>query len=527
MTGQTTRTPPRKRTRSERDPKSEHYQTPGLPRVPPGGAPRSTLRKGSLTAEMVEGFVSNFLVAQFDDPQPIPDFHRKLWELCCTKHPQVAIAAPRGHGKSTAVTHSYTLCEVLFRYADFVVIVSDTYGQAVQFLYDIKRELQDNEDLIALFQIKFVKDTEDEIIVKTMNGENEFKIVARGAGQKVRGTKWMNKRPNLVVIDDLENDEIVMNPERREALRKWFQNALIPMGSSSCRFRMVGTVLHADALLERLLNSEKWSSHRFAAHGQDYSDLLWPSLWPVERLRAKREEMAEQGNADGYAQEYLNMAISAEDTFFNGKDFQEMPREAMNRPLRYYATADFAISEKERADSTVLLVFAIDSDGNLYFMDIRKGRWDSLTIMDELFSLQRRYKPELWAFETEKIDKVLGPFLKMRMRKEGVYLNIEKFTPTKSKIARAQSIRARMRAGACYFAVHDAWYHDFHEELMTVGNSGPRGKHDDQFDAFALAGLLLDHMVDAPTAEEEEEDDWREQQRDGMMDEGRNGTTGY
>ena len=103
-----------------------------------------------LTAELVHGFSESVLAKKYDQRKATPKCHLEWWELCCSEHPLVAIAAPRGHAKSTAVTHAYTLASVLFRDKDFVIIVSDTYDQAVLFLNDIKNELRENEDLIAL-----------------------------------------------------------------------------------------------------------------------------------------------------------------------------------------------------------------------------------------------------------------------------------------------------------------------------------------------------------------------------------------
>ena len=70
-----------------------------------------------LTAQLLEGFVSSVLFKRFDDAAGIPDFHRELWTYACSKGKYVAIAAPRGHAKSTAGTLAYVLTAVLFRAA--------------------------------------------------------------------------------------------------------------------------------------------------------------------------------------------------------------------------------------------------------------------------------------------------------------------------------------------------------------------------------------------------------------------------
>jgi tRNA(Met) C34 N-acetyltransferase TmcA len=106
-----------------------------------------------LTSQLVHGFVGSLLAKRYDQVVATPAFHKELWEACCSDHPLVAIAAPRGHGKSTAVSHAYALASFLFRDRSFGVLVSDTETQAVNFLNDIKADLMDNSDLIELFQI--------------------------------------------------------------------------------------------------------------------------------------------------------------------------------------------------------------------------------------------------------------------------------------------------------------------------------------------------------------------------------------
>ena len=163
----------------------------------------------SLTAEQVYGFSESLLKWRYDNPAPTPDFHRELWGMCCSSHRLVAIAAPRGHAKSTAITHAYTLANVCFREAQYVMIVSDTEEQATLFLEDIKNELLENQNLRTLFKInKFLKDTGTDVIVQMDDG-HLFRIIAKGSMQKIRGRKWRSKRPDLIVGDDLENDEIV------------------------------------------------------------------------------------------------------------------------------------------------------------------------------------------------------------------------------------------------------------------------------------------------------------------------------
>jgi hypothetical protein len=133
----------------------------------------------------------------------------------------------------------------------------------------------------------------------------------------VRGLKWRGKRPDLIVGDDLENDEIVMNPERREKFRRWFMNALIPCGSDNCWIRIVGTILHLDSMLQRLIEDNTWTHFFYQAHNPDFSEILWPEQFSRERLEKIRAGYQEQNDLDGYSQEYLNRPVASGNAFFN------------------------------------------------------------------------------------------------------------------------------------------------------------------------------------------------------------------
>lgn len=469
-----------------------------------------------LNKDTIYGLVHTLLKSGFDNPLPIPKFHLELWDLACQPTNRVAIAAPRGHAKSTAITHSFVLACVLFRQRKYVLIVSDTEGQAILFLSDIKRELLNNEKLIALFGIKkFVKESETDIIIEFDDGE-QFRIVAKGSEQKVRGLKWRGKRPDLIVGDDLENDEIVLNEERRAKFRQWFFNALLPAGSDDCWVRIVGTILHMDALLERLMppwgdksvvtdgirhwSTEKrtWTAVRYKAHNEDFSKVLWEEKFSKERLQALRKEYIEQGFPEGYSQEYLNYPIDEENAYYHKEDFNELAPGSEELPGEYYVGADLAISEKDGRAYTVFVVAKKLYTGKLQVVDVIRFRGDALQIIETVFELQEYYNPEWFAIEQENIAKAIGPSLEEQMMRRGVYPYILKINPTQDKIKRGRSMQARARIGSLEFDTEAGWFPEFQTELIQF----PRGKYKDQADAFHMIGLGLDQMSDVPDPQE-------------------------
>lgn len=496
----------------------------------------------SLDSQTIEGFVNACLKKNFDNPSEIPDCHREWWEMCCSKHKFVAIAAPRGHAKSTAVTLTYTLASLLFREKRFVLLISDTEAQSSFFLGNIKKELEANEDIKKLFGISGLKkDTETDCIVEFDDGYTA-RVIAKGSEQKLRGINWDNLRPDLIVIDDAENDEIVMNQDRREKFRRWFNGALLPCRSRDGVIRFVGTILHMDSMLERLMPREydktnirtelktqslmkaNWYSAKYKAHNQDFSEILWPEYKDATWLKHERANYVSQGHGEIYSQEYLNIPIDESNLYFRKSDFSTMRDDDFGKHKNFYLSCDLAVSTKTRSDYSVFVVGGVDSDGRLHIVELIRARLDSLEIIDQIMDLNKKYDPDFCVFEKGSITNSILPMLNIRMLEHNNYVTIHTINPSVDKVTRAQSIRARMRSGQVKFDKEAEWFQGLEQECMRF----PRDIHDDQVDALSLLGQALDKFTEGPTKKEVEEDEYLFDMREsGLFETGRNEYTGY
>ena len=504
-----------------------------------------------LSREVLEGFVGSVLASKFDGAVKTPDFHKELWGYFTSSNKYVAVAAPRGHAKTTAGTVSYGLATLLFRERKFMLIVSDTESQACMFLGYFKEQLQENTALIELFglkrdekgQVKFLKETETDIVVQFEDG-HKFRVIAKGAEQKLRGLIWNGSRPDIIICDDMENDELVMNKDRREKMRRWFYSALLPCLSSTGIIRVVGTILHMDSLLERLMPKpyDKWShqeelklwseqrrsgwfSVKYRAHNKDFSEMLWPEKHSATTLRAIRENYIEMGMPDVYSQEYLNIPLDESVAYFKRHDFEDLDEQDKTLPLQYYITVDLAIAEHEKADYSVFLVAGVDEHKKIHVKNVIRERLDAREIVDTLIELQRSYNPLAIGIEDMQVSKSIGPFLYEEMFKQGVFINVIRLKHGgKDKIARARSIQARLRAKSVKFQKNASWYQNFEDELTRF----PRDTHDDQVDAFAYLGLMLNMLTEAYTVEEMQEEEYQEELiNSGLNLNGRSAITGY
>ena len=432
-----------------------------------------------------------------------------------------------------------------FRTSDYVILIGSTEENAAEQLSNIREELLENDDLRDEFGIvEFEKDSSTDIIVRCDDG-HRFRILARGAEQKIRGKMWNGKRPNLILCDDMEDDEQVENKDRRAKFRRWFFRAAKQALSRTGRIRAHGTILHEDSLLSRLRRNKTWKFLFFKAHRSfdDFSDILWEEAWPEGRLKARRQEFVEDGDSGGYSQEFLNDPQDNADAYLRKQDFLPMSPEDRARPKIIGVAADFAVSKADLANRTSFTVGGRCTQNLLHIVDQRVGRWASVEVLpdgtkigwiEEMFSIQTRWNPEYFWVEDGVIWQAIKHIVYGEMRDRDVWINIVEVPSVKDKATRGRTLQKRMKAGGCRFDKETEWYPGYEAELLRF-TGGAQAILDDQFDSSSLLAIGFDRYMDTPTQEDfmdDEESAIVEMNRRQMrvyqpQNDGRSSVTGY
>ena len=461
-----------------------------------------------LTAEIIEAFAGMYLSGRYDSPQPTPDFHRECWARYCSDHPACATAAPRNHAKSTALTHDYILATACWRIEPYIILVGSSEEMAIEHLGDIRSELQENEELIRDFGIKcFITDQKTDIAVECHDGY-KFRIIARGAEQKIRGKKWNGRRPGLVVFDDIEDDEQVENKDRRKKFRRWFFRACKQALRDGGKIRGHGTILHEDSLLNHLMHNRSWDSKLYKAHAgfNDFSNILWEEKFPESRLRAIRQEFTNEGDGPGYSQEYLNDPLDNDDAYLREEQFIPMKDEHFEEFMLKGVGVDFAVSKADTANRTAFVTGGKTLDNQLNHLDYQAGRWDTSEIIDKFFEIQKAFSPDVFFVEDGVIWKTIKPVLDEEMRERDLFLNCEAIMSTKDKAVRGRPFQKRMKSRSCRFNTQHSEYEDFKEELLMF-TPDREAIADDFFDAASILSRGFSYW-----SKPEEEDTYTEEE---------------
>ena len=203
------------------------------------------------------------------------DLKARLEEIVNSRGALENWRAPRGNAKSTILSLAYPLYCVCFGLERFICLVSDTHNQSKQFLADIKLELDNNEELRADFPLQTQRGSQWSD-VEVITGNN-IKVKCFGMRGKIRGAKFGNWRPTLIILDDPENDESAVSPRQRERALVWLEKSAMKSGVPDyTNIVMVGTVINGECLVEKMMSKPGWRTKTYA------SIVTWPKnmdLW--------------------------------------------------------------------------------------------------------------------------------------------------------------------------------------------------------------------------------------------------------
>lgn len=442
---------------------------------------------------------------------PSPTFHLNLINDAL-KYQYLAIAAPRGFSKTTILGFLYLIHRICFQKHPFIVILSNTFSQASLLLKAVKMEFKENNKLRADFPIRTVKDAEDMSIFRHRAGF-ETMVICKGAEQagSIRGSKFGAFRPTLILLDDIENDELVRSPERRVKLQEDFDNAIVPAGDTNTQYIIVGTIMHDDSLLAKMVSPEYYQEYHKSVYKSLYRDRktgeyfsLWPEKFPVSKLL-----QIMKNHPVTFAREMQNNPVAGTMARFKKEDFRYWRIENLDYLLfdesgntvsrgslldcRAAVSCDLAWEEKKEGDFSVIMPgFLTPQSDILIDSYICKKGMRPHEIEEILFTMEQRLH-NLTAssvpigFEKAQLEKVMQYLLKEAMRKRNKYLLFKPLLWDGDKIQRAET-RLEPR-----YAQHTVYHRQGMGELETQLLRFPSGAHEDTVDAAQGLVQLLQY----------------------------------
>lgn len=416
------------------------------------------------------------------------DFHTELSELIDTQE-KVVVAAPREHAKSTVVSFAKVIHSIVCLRSRFVVIIRESDQIAQQNVDDIRQELESNDRLREDFGDLVGKRKWSEGEFVTANG---VKVVARGRGSSARGLRYKQFRPDLVIVDDLEDDELVESKERRDKLERWLLRVVLNIIAPGGRFFMVGTVLHHDCVLVRMLKRTDVFTTRLWKAIRENGKPLWPARWPMTRLEAKRKEIGSRN----FNTEFMNDAANEEEQIFSPNYWRYFRDEDLaDLRLDVVGAIDPAIGQKAKNDDTAIGVIG-GANGNYYVLRVRLKKLKVQAQVEEVIATCREWPNMLkFGIETIAYQSALKQLVEDVSAEHNLQLPVVAVDDISSdKLKRISTLAPLAEQGRIYFpsASSSYWTPDVQkciDEFEALGCSA--NSHDDGPDMVERAIKLL------------------------------------
>jgi len=434
---------------------------------------------------------------------------RRLPEILASSTGQNdVIAAPRGEAKSTFCTQLFPLWCIAKRAQHYILVLMDAFDQAAVMVEAIKAELEANPRLALDFpEICGQGRVWKEGVIVTKSG---VKVQGFGSGKRLRGLRHGPHRPGLALLDDIENDENVKNPEQRDKLENWVDKAVMNVGAAdgSLHVIYIGTTLHYDGVLLRKVRNPLWRAVKFASivrwpdnmdlwerweeilrnDGQEAAQawydshqvemetgaaVSWPEVRPLLALMKLRVKIG----TSAFDSEQQNDPISSEDALFGAPVFwvSALPEWV------FFGAVDPSLGKTNRSrDPSAVLVGGLNrATGILDIVEASIKRRLPDRIIADVIALEATYKCVRWAVESVQFQEFFRTQLVAQSAAAGVPVAAVPVIPHTDKALRIERLQPHVANGLIRF-------HQSQRVLLDQLRHFPMVDHDDGLDALEM-----------------------------------------
>ena len=362
-----------------------------------------------------EFFIEFFLGEELTSE--VPEFHKEIWAVMTDQLLQrILLAIPRDHAKTTlaklAVVWYY-----LFTAHRFCVYLSNTNSIAKNACKDIIGFLKSDNFTAVFGRVVFTKESDTDSLwqfdLPMGNGRTKKCILrAVGAGQQMRGINIDNQRPDIAVVDDVEDNENTDSPFLQKKLDRWVFGPFIKALARQKKIIWLGNMLQKTSLLARLSANPKWNPFVFGAIVKNAVDgslrSLWPERWPLAELISDFHEYRGLGLIETWMCEMMNMPGHGENGFtFEQIRFEPPPVPGGNSIRAAWMTLDPAFGEKQHNDFSAIVVHVLPEEGPPMVAEYVHERMSESDIFEHMVRLAYKWNCWVWGIEAIAAQKVL------------------------------------------------------------------------------------------------------------------------
>lgn len=328
---------------------------------------------------------------------------------------QLVIAIPREHAKTT-IAKLAVLKHFLYTDYDFIIYVSNTHAIAANACKDIVGFMQEENFMQIFGRVEFTTQRQEEGTYDFRIGKKRCILKALGAGQQIRGLNVGNRRPQMAIVDDLEDNTNTATKSLQDKLRKWFYGPFYKaLEKARKRIIHIGNLIATTCLLSDHLKSPFWQSVRLGAILSDGTP-LWKSKYTIQELREEYRQYQHEGLTHVWLAEMMNIPVPGGGSIVDLSmvDYRPMvfPSDEFNMGC---ITVDPAISEKTWADKFAVVAHAYIPDYDQWMpveFEHKRATEDPMEIINIAVEMCCRWGFSLIGVESGSFQTVLQYYFK-------------------------------------------------------------------------------------------------------------------
>lgn len=221
-----------------------------------------------------------YLPKEDNTAAPLAEVHHELWRdiqdsIVGDGPEQLGRVVSRGTGKSAFGTLGPSIWSMAYKHKTYVLICSDIGSTAEKFIKDIKDNVIENKYIEDAFG-KLLDDANKDYKCNATQLEftNRTFVEAISSTSPMRGRKYRNTRPDLIILDDYQSEDDVRTEEARQ--KKWKRYSddvkfakqrpvkrngkIVKKGTVLMAW---GTQQHKECFYSRLLKSATWKFKKY------------------------------------------------------------------------------------------------------------------------------------------------------------------------------------------------------------------------------------------------------------------------
>lgn len=396
----------------------------------------------------------------------------------------------RGHAKSTHMGVFVPLWLKIQKERQFhtLVLVSKSEDSADRLLADLQAELEFNQRYINDFGEQMKEGNWAEGEFTTLDG---YYFTSIGRGQSPRGLKNKSRRPDYIIIDDIDDDEMVRNEQRVSKATEWVLSALFgAMEAGRGRFIMVGNRIAKNSVLSKII--ERPGVHHTKVNILDRDGKpTWKENYTAAEVAKMRQMMGERN----FQKEYMNNPTT-EGSVFRAKDIRYGKMLQLKEYRQLICYTDPSFKNSATADYKATMLVGKTPDGHFHLIKAYADQtsvsqmiawhYDVMDYVDGkvpvLYFMESNFMQDLMLDEFKKVGNTVGHHVPIRgdARKKG------------DKFARIEAMQPLFERGLVVFNEKEKNSPGMQvlEEQLLMFEKGGRA-HDDAPDALESAIWML------------------------------------